>query len=207
MVWLGVERVPLCRKKLACGRGSNPTARPLPAFRGAQSHETPIQLLLDHELPLQELPLQEFPDQLLPDHELPDHEFPDQLLPDHEFPLQEFPDQLLPLQELPDHEFPLQEFPDQLLPLQELPDHEFPLQELPLQEFPDQLLPFQMPPLQLLPAASRRAIAPESKAWPKMSTAPLRTTPSRVRCSVPRESSSEPIPLDQSIVFHCTGAA
>ena len=91
--------------------GFRPTAPPLTRDRGSQDQETPIQLLLDHEFPLQL-----FPDQLLPDHEFPLQELPDQELPDHEFP-----DQELPLQLLPDHEFPLKLLPFQMPPLQLVP--------------------------------------------------------------------------------------
>ena len=53
---------------------------------------------------------------------------------------------------------PLHELPDQLEPL-----HESPLQELPLQELPVHVDPFHTPPDQLSSAASRAAIARESK--------------------------------------------
>src|SRR5690349_9655939 len=103
--------------------------------------------------------------------------------------------ELSPLELLPDHELPDQELPDQEFPDQLLPDHELPLQELPLQELPDQTLPFQVPPLQEAPAASSSAIEDASNAWPKMSISPWSTTPSRVRWSSPRETSSEPVPV------------
>jgi hypothetical protein len=109
--------------------------------------------------------------QLDPDHELPDHELPLQLLPDHELPDHELPDQLLLLQLEPDHELPDHELPDQELPFHRSPDHE-------------------------LPSASSFAMASASKSWPKMSCSPERTTSSRVRCSEPRASSSEPVPVD-----------
>jgi hypothetical protein len=86
---------------------------------------------------------------------------------------------------LPDHELP-----DQLLP-----DHEEPDQLLPDHELPDQLLPFHVPPDQEIPAASRAAMAAESNGLPKMSCSPLRTTPSRVRWSDPRDPSSVPVPV------------
>src|SRR5579884_2714795 len=90
-----------------------------------------------------------------------------QLAPSHD-PL----DQLLPLQLEPLQLEPLHELPDQEEPLHELPDHDEPLHELPVHTDP-----FQPPPDQLEPAASRPAIEPESKGWPKMSCSPCRTTP------------------------------
>ena len=113
---------------------------------------------------------------------------------------------MLPLQLEPDQVLPLQLLPLQLLPLQLLPDQVLPLQLLPLQLEPDQLLPFQVPPDQLLPVASSTAMAGALKLWPKMSCSPLKTTPSAVRWSDPRLLSSEPTPVDQSMVFHLAGA-
>src|SRR3990172_1796649 len=135
-------------------------------------------------------------DQLLPDQLLPDQLLPDQLLPDQLLPDQLLPDQLLPDQLLPDQLLPDQLLPDQLLPDQLLPD----------QLLPDQELPFQVPPGQLLPAASRVAMAAESKSCPKMSISPVRATPSSDTWSVPQASSSEPVPLDHAILRHAFGA-
>src|SRR3954453_318714 len=100
----------------------------------------------------------------------------------------DLPDQLRLDQGLADHELPDQELPDQLLPDHELPDQLLPDQELPDHELPDQELPFQTPPDQELALASAAAIRRESNGIPKMSCSPARTTPSRVRCSWPRES-------------------
>ena len=114
------------------------------------------------------------------------------------------PDQLLaaPAGATP-AELPLQELPDQDEPLQEFADHDEPLQLDPLQatrheplhELPDQDEPFQIPPDQLEPAASSAAIAAELKGMPKMSCSPWSTTPFIEMWSVPREASSEPVPV------------
>src|SRR5439155_1483404 len=146
-------------------------------------------------------PLQLEPDQLLPLQLEPDQLLPLQLEPDQLLPLQ-----LLPLQLEPDQLLPLQLEPDQLLPLQLEPDQLLPLQLPSLQLEPDQVLPFQEPPDQLLPDASSTAITGALKLWPKMSCSPFKTTPSAVRWSEPRALSSEPTPVDQSMVFHCVGA-
>ena len=128
--------------------------------------------------------------QLEPDQLEPDQLEPDQLLPDHLLP-----DQLLSLQLEPDQLHPHHLIPDQLLPDQLEPD----------QLEPDQVLPFQVPPDQLLPAASSAAITGALKSWPKISCSPLKTTPSAVKWSEPRELSSEPVPVDQAIVLHFAG--
>ena len=92
---------------------------------------------------------------------------------------------------LPDHVLPLQVLPDQVLLDHVLPDH---------------VLPFQSPSTQDDCEASAAAICLESNSFPKMSTSPMSGRPPSVRCSVPRDSSSEPVPVDQAIVFHCFGA-
>ena len=118
---------------------------------------------------------------MFPDHELPDHVFPDHELPDQVFPLH-VPD---------DHEFPDQEFPDHVFPDQEFPDQELPLH----------LDPFQTPPDQEFPAASAAASTEVSMATPKMSCSPASATPSRVMWSLPRDASSEPVPVDGAHVW------
>ena len=124
--------------------------------------------------------------QLAPSHWSLNQPDPLQLEPLQELPLQELPDQLEPLHELPLHELPDQLEPLHELPLQELPDQLEPLHELPLHELPDQLLP----------EASRAAMDVESNGCPKMSCSPWRTTPFSDRWPSPRESSSEPLPVD-----------
>jgi hypothetical protein len=106
----------------------------------------------------------------LADHVVPDHELPDHVLADHVLPDQVDADQLLADHVLPDHE---------------LADH----------VLADHVLPFQSSPDQLLAVASLWARAPSSTRMPKMSWAPLSVMPSRVMWSLPRESSSEPVPL------------
>ena len=92
--------------------------------------------------------------------------------------------------------------PDQLLPLQvEL------LQVEPLQVLPLHVLAFHVPPDQVDAAASSAAMPGESNGMPKMSCSPLRTMPSRVRWSVPRESSTEPVPVETGHVCVATGSA
>ena len=115
----------------------------------------------------------------------PCQEPPDQLLP-----LQVLPDQLLPLHVLPDHVEP-----DHVEPLHVLPDQVEPDQVEPLQVEPDHVDPFQVPPDQLFPAASAWATVAELNGLPKTSFSPVSTTPSRVMWSVPRASSSEPLPV------------
>ena len=66
---------------------------------------------------------------------------------------------------------------------------------------PLQVLPFQAPPDQLLPAASAVAIAAVLNGWPKMSVEPVSATPFIVRWSVPREASSEPVPVEFAMLF------
>jgi hypothetical protein len=109
------------------------------------------------------------------DHDDPDQDEPDQDDPDHDDP-----DQLEP-----DHDDP-----DQLEPDHVEPDHVDPDQLDPDQLDPDQLKPFHRPPDQLLPAV------PGAKGCPKMSISPCRTTPSLVRWSRPRDSSTEPVPVE-----------
>src|SRR5215475_2239532 len=109
--------------------------------------------------------------------------------------------QLAPSHDALDQLLPLQLEPLQLEPLHELPDQRRllqlePLHELPLHELPDQLEPFHLPPDQLEPLASRAAIEAELKGLPKMSVSPWSTTPSRLRWSLPREASSEPMPVE-----------
>jgi hypothetical protein len=95
----------------------------------------------------------------------------------------------------------LQSVPDQVWLLQVWLLHAFPSQSL-----PDHVLPFQSPPDQEACAASRPAMALASKGSPKMSCSPVNGTTPSTRCWVPRESSSEPVPVDHAIVFHCLGA-
>jgi hypothetical protein len=56
-----------------------------------------------------------------------------------------------------------------------------------------------MPPDQLDPAASSAAIAAELKGAPKMSCSPWRTTPLSETWSVPREASSDPVPVEGAL--------
>ena len=85
------------------------------------------------------------------------------------------------------------------LALEIAPDHDEPLQLEPLHELPDQDEPFQKLPDQLWPAASKSAITAELKGMPKMSCSPWSTTPLTEMWSLPRDASSEPVPVDGAL--------
>ena len=169
-----------CAKGLAhrrAERAQQPARRAAQVGEGTARDHRPLPLLIS---PSSRRAIPSL-DQLEPLHESPLHELPDQLEPLHELPLQELPDQLEPL-----HELPPQEMPDQLEPLQELRS------------------------TSCLTSWSRSTYRPTS------SGRPLRGRPSRPsrracrRCpprpgarrrssrglSPPRESSSEPTPVD-----------
>ena len=120
----------------------------------------------------------------------------DQELLDHELELHELLDHELLDQELPDHELEDHELADQELPDQELELHELADQELPDHELPDQELRFQTPPDHDEAAASRVAIADASNCTPKMSRSPWSVTPLFTTWTEPRDSSSEPVPVE-----------
>src|SRR5687768_6367784 len=132
------------------------------------------------------MPDQVMPDQVMPDQVMPDHVMPDQVMPDHVMPDQVMPDHVMPLQVMPDHVMPDQVMPDHVMPDQVIPDHVMPLQSPPLRR----------------PAAQLRA----SKERPRTSTSPRTVRPPTVTCTEPRESSSEPIPVETAkVCFASTG--
>jgi hypothetical protein len=107
--------------------------------------------------------------------------------PDQELRLQEFLDQGLEL-----HEAPLHEAWDQVVVA-----HSFLVHELfVVQTEPVHGSPFHDPPLQLVPAQANCAIAPELHEAPKMSRSPVSVCPFIERWPLPRESSSDPVPVD-----------
>src|SRR5918997_3886296 len=82
------------------------------------------------------------------------------------------------------------------MPDQVMPDHVMPDQVMPDHVMPDQVMPDHVMPFQLVwlrrPAAQLRA----SKERPRTSTSPRTVRPPTVTCTEPRESSSEPIPVE-----------
>src|SRR4029453_2078462 len=123
-------------------------------------------------------------------------------------PLQKSPLQVLALQALASQAL-LGETPeDQVLALQESPLQVLALQESPLHASPLQVLAFQSPPDQDFACASSEAISAALNVEPMMSRSPSSTTPSIEMWSWPRESSSEPTPVEgtQSCVKVGSGA-
>src|SRR5438552_8386431 len=126
---------------------------------------------------------------------------------DHEFLANVLLLQEFRVQGPPDQEFRLQEFLSQPLEVQIVPfhapcchvhvAHSFLVQEpLFVHPLPAQPLPLYVPPFQLVPASSACACAAELQVAPKMSCSPASSTPLFTRCAVPRESSSDPVPVD-----------
>src|SRR5918998_2314156 len=97
----------------------------------------------------------------------------------------------MPDQVMPDHVMPLQVMPDHVMPLQVMPDHVMPDQVIPDHVMPDHVMPFQLV-WASTPAAQLRAL----KERPRTSTSPRTVRPPTVTCTEPRESSSEPTPVE-----------